>query len=57
MPFHDVLFTNHYESLSNCQLITILNDMADAGCDPAFDAVLDDLEFEFGFRRLSLGNE
>ena len=43
-PFHDVLFTNHYESLSNCQLITILNDMADAGFDPAFDAVLDDLK-------------
>jgi hypothetical protein len=40
------------ESLSDYQLITLLDDMADAGCDPAFDAVYDDLEREFAERRL-----
>jgi hypothetical protein len=52
-----VMFTNHQESLSNYQLITILNDMCDAGCDRDFDAVYDDLEREFAERRLQLGNE
>jgi hypothetical protein len=46
------MFYNHDESLSDYQLITLLADMADAGCDPAFDAVYDDLEREFAERRM-----
>lgn len=45
------MFYNH-EPLSDYQLISLLDDMADAGCDPAFDAVYDDLEREFAERRL-----
>lgn len=51
------MFYNHHQSLSDCQLITILTDLSDAGCDRDFDAVYDDLEREFAERRLSLGNE
>lgn len=43
---------NHDDSLSDYQLITLLDDMANAGCDPAFDAVYDDLEREFAERRI-----
>ena len=46
------MFYNHDESLSDYQLTTLLADMADAGCDPAFDAVYDDLEREFAERRM-----
>jgi len=44
------MLTNHDDSLSDYQLITLLDEMADAGCDPAFDAVYDDLEREFAER-------
>ena len=50
------MFTNHHESLSDTQLITLIEEMA-AGCDREFDAVYDDLEREFAERRLQLGNE
>lgn len=46
------MFYNHNESLTDYQLITLLDDMADAGCDPAFDAAYDDLEREFAERRI-----
>ena len=45
------MFTNHDESLSDNDLITVIDSMYDAGCDPAFDAVYDDLEREFAERR------
>jgi hypothetical protein len=43
---------NHDESLSDNDLITLIGDMYDAGCDPAFDSVYDDLEREFAERRM-----
>jgi hypothetical protein len=46
------MLTNHNESLSDYELITLTDEMYDAGCDPAFDAVYDDLEREFAERRL-----
>jgi hypothetical protein len=45
------MFYHHDESLSDSDLITLLDGMYDAGCDPAFDAVYDDLEREFAERR------
>jgi hypothetical protein len=42
---------NQYESLSDNELITLIDSMHDVGCDPAFDAVYDDLEREFAERR------
>ena len=42
---------NQYESLSDNELITLIDSMYDAGCDPAFDTVYDDLEHEFAERR------
>jgi hypothetical protein len=47
---------NHHDSLSNSQLITLLEDLS-AGCDRDFDTVYDDLEREFAERRLQLGHE
>jgi len=46
------MFTNHFESVSDLELITQLSDLSDAGCDPAFDSVYDDLEREFAERRM-----
>jgi hypothetical protein len=43
---------SHDESLTDFELITLIDAMYDAGCDPAFDAVYDDLEREFAERRL-----
>ncbi len=40
---------------SNYHLNCLLDDMA--GCDPAFDAVYDELEWEFACRRLHSSNE
>ncbi len=50
------MFCNHYESLSDNELITLIDDMYDAGCDPAFDAVYDDLKREFAERRFQFSN-
>ena len=46
------MFYNHDQSLSDYQLTALLDEMANAGCDPAFDAVYDDLEREFAERRI-----
>jgi len=46
------MFYNHYESLSEYERITLIDAMYDAGCDPAFDAVYDDLEREFAESRM-----
>jgi hypothetical protein len=46
------MFYNDDESLTDNELIALLGEMADAGCDPAFDAVYDDLEREFAERRM-----
>ena len=43
---------NHNESLSDSDLINLIDALYDAGCDPAFDAVYDDLEREFAERRM-----
>jgi hypothetical protein len=50
------MFCNHNKSLSDNELITLIDDMYDAGCDPAFDAVYDDLEREFAERRMHNSN-
>ena len=49
---NQTMFYNHNESLSDFELITLIDAMYDAGCDPAFDAVYDDLEREFAERRM-----
>jgi hypothetical protein len=41
------------ETLSDSDLITLTDALYDAGCDPAFDAVYDDLEREFAERRMN----
>jgi hypothetical protein len=46
------MFYNNAQSLSDYQLTALLDEMANAGCDPAFDAVYDDLEREFAERRI-----
>ncbi len=46
------MFCNHDESLPEYDLIKLIDAMYDAGCDPAFDAVYDDLEREFAERRM-----
>ena len=50
------MFYNHYDSPSDNELITLIDDMDAAGCDPAFDAVYDDLEREFAERRMHSRN-
>jgi hypothetical protein len=51
------MYHHHQEPLSDYQLTALLQDMCDAGCDPAFDAVYDELEREFAERRVCIGNE
>jgi hypothetical protein len=46
------MFYNHDESLSDFELIRQIDDLYAAGCDPAFDAMYDDLEREFAERRM-----
>ena len=46
------MFYNHDESVSDFELIHLIDALYDAGCDPAFDAEYDDLEREFAERRM-----
>ena len=41
---------------SSCELTRLIEDMS-AGCDPAFDAVYEELEREFAERRLEHGDD
>ena len=41
---------------STCDLARLIDDMS-AGCDPAFDAVYEELEREFAERRLHADND
>ena len=49
-------FTTTMNHFPTNELITLIDAMYDAGCDPAFDAVYDDLEREFAERRMHNSN-